>query len=253
MNLTNTISKIIKKTTKLENEVNCEKINNKCIQQCTCKILTKDSNNIVRYFENYDLYEWEVQVYLKLIDSKIIPFITCDHYALCYVLDGYVSLRTFLDKKENHNSDKMSLILNELYSFINTFKKYNFVHGNLHIDNIFVKKISNELGENRLTYDFKVIDLVNSYIIDKKKYKKNYIKTSFLAEYEKKEELFFLKYWDFFTIYISLKVFLKNKPDYLYKLQDIVESYIPYKNFNLMLSETLSDKIYEPFNSNFFI
>lgn len=251
MNLTNTFSKIVKsKTKKTENEISCHRINDKCIQPCVCEILTNESNNIIRYYDTNELYEWEIQVYLKLIDSNITSFMTCDHSALCYVLDGYVSLRRFLSKKEFHNDDKVSLILNELYSFINTFKKFNFVHGNLHIDNIFVKKSENINNK----YEFKIIDLVNSYILNKNGYKKNtYKKTSFLGEYEKKENKHFLNYWDFFSVYISLKIFLKNKSNYLYILQDIVESYIPRKNFNLMLKETIDDKIYIPFNSKFFI
>jgi len=234
---------------KIDKEINCEYINNKCIQSCTCYVDNKDPDNILRIFYNYDLYKWEIEVYLKLLDSKIIPLITSYKYEISYVLKGFVSLRTFFNKKENKNNEKITLILNELYSFINTFKKYNFVHGNLHIDNIYIKKIENNC---KITYEFKVIDYVNSYISNIKR-KETYTRTSFLGEYLIKEDDNFLKYWDFFTVYISLKTFFKNKVSCLYQLQKTVEEYIPNNTFNIMLKETiLSKQIFIPFQCKFF-
>lgn len=229
---------------------NCEKINNKCIQACNCDNLGGSSNNIIRYFDNDDLYKWEISVYLKLIeiDSHITPLITSKNYEICYELEGYYSLRNFLNNIENKKDEEIILILNEVYSFINTFKKYNFVHGNLHIDNIFIKKTNN-------LYDFRVIDYVNSYILNEKykKYNNNSFKrTSFLGEYELKENKNFLRYWDFFTMYISLKMLFKNKVYNLFNLQNITESYIPNDIFDNMLKKIMKDSVYFPSESKFY-
>lgn len=209
------------------NEIDCHYINNKCMQECKC-YKENNTNDIIRIFQNYELYEWEKEVYKELINSKIIANINIGEYVICYNLNEYISMRKFLNKENNKNT---SLILNELYSFINMFKKYNFVHGNLHIDNIFIKIENNHVN-------FKVIDYVNSYITNNKK-KDILKKTSFIGEYEKKEYNNFLLYWDFFTMYISLKTFYKNKIKIIYNLQNIVESYIPHNIFNNILQEII--------------
>jgi hypothetical protein len=225
---------IIKRKTKLQ--LNCDYINNKCIQECKCCIESKNSDNIIRLFDNNELYKWETKIYLKLVNSEIVPLINTNKESnIIYILNEYVSLRRFLKEKENYNNT--NLILNELYSFINTFKKYNFVHGNLHIDNIFIKQNMND----KIKYDFKVIDYVNSYI---KNERLSFYRTSFIGEYDVKNNEF-LNYWDFFTIYISLNRFYKNKANILYNLHNIVESYIPINIFNNMLKETIIKKRFE--------
>jgi hypothetical protein len=225
---------IIKRKTKLQ--INCDYINNKCMQECKCDIEKKNSGNIIRIFDNNDLYNWETKIYLKLINSEIVPLInTNNENSIIYILNEYVSLRRFLEEKQNYNNT--NLILNELYSFINTFKKYNFVHGNLHIDNIFIKQNEND----KFKYDFKVIDYVNSYI---KNERLSFYRTSFLGEYDIKNNKF-LNYWDFFTIYISLNKFFKNKINMLYNLENIVESYIPCNIFNNILKETIIKNKFE--------
>jgi len=227
-------------------DINCEKINNKCMQSCTCISENRYSDNILRIFDVDELYKWEIQVYLKLLDTNITPFISYNNNRICYELTGYISLRTFLEKKENQ--EKSSLIINELYSFINTFKKYNFIHGNLHIDNIFIKNDQC----NKTNFDFKVIDYVNSYLLNKKYENHKYKKSSFVGEYKKKENKYFMQYWDFFTIYVSLKLFLRNKYNELYTLQNIVESYIPNNIFNNILNETLKETMYKSIRTEFY-
>ena len=223
-------------------ELCCDKINDKCMQSCTCVVIDRNSNDITRMYDNNDLYNWEVCVYLKLLGSKITPLVSCEENKLCYVLNEYISLRQLINK-DIKNINKISLVLNELYSFINTFKKYNFIHGNLHIDNIFIKELE------KTKFDFKVIDYANSYILNSKS-STNFYRSSFLGEYDDKED--FLKYWDFFTVYVSLKNYFKNNPTLLFKLHTIVECYIPSSIFKNMLKHTIYKKINEPFSSRFF-
>lgn len=251
---------ILSENNKKSLEKNCHYINNKCIQACSCYIENintncyNDNNNIIRKFDDYDLYKWEIDIYLHLLNTKIIPLINSKNYEICYILNGYISLRNFLNEKENKKDEKISLILNELYSFINTFKKHRFIHGNLHIDNIFIKQLRKNTKGDKTIYDFKVIDYANSYIIKKGFENKKFNKTSFLGEYNIKEKHHMLLYWDFFTTYVSLKTFFKNKVYSLYKLQDIVESYIPNNIFAIMLKDIIIKQIFNPFmfHSEFF-
>jgi hypothetical protein len=223
-----------KKTSILDNI--CENINNKCIQACKCYM---ENNNIVRVFDDNYLYNWEIVIYFKLIDTSIVPLINSEKDKIVYILNDYIPLRTFLFMQNNKNNEIISLILNELYSFINMFKKYSYIHGNLHIDNILIKKVNQK-------YEFKVIDFVNSYILYKENIEdmeENFTKTSFICEWKKKENKQTIQYWDFFTIYISLINFFKKSPSLLYIIQNIMESYIPYNIFNNIWNEIMKNQV----------
>lgn len=254
----------LKKNKKTKLEKICENINNKCIQACECYVGSNEKN-IIRIFNEYSLYKLETEVYLKLIKSKnknkIVPFINGESYKIEYIIEEYSSLRNFLEEKKNKSIEQTNLIINELYSFINTFKKHKFVHGNLHIDNIFIKKINDK------NYDFKVIDYANSYIKTNTKSTTSTTstsstestnndiisnKTSFLGEYKKKEKDEYIIYWDFFTIYVSLKNFYKNKVDKLYKLQNIAEEYIPKDIFNNLINDIILEQFSVQFNSKIY-
>jgi hypothetical protein len=211
---------IVKKETKRLKET-CTRINNKCIQECNCYI--KD-DNIVRIFNSVNLLNWEIGVYLYLVDYKLCPLIDVKNSEIVYILDDYVSVRNYL-KSKNKKKETITLLLNELFSFINTFKKYEYIHGNLHIDNIFIKK---------KTYPFKfvIIDYSNSYIFNIKD-DLNLKKTSFLAEYDKKEiNINFLKYWDFLTMYASLIKLYKKNINYLFIVQELINIWIPNNILN---------------------
>jgi hypothetical protein len=72
---------------------------------------------------------------------------------ILYKTQDMIPLKVFLSK----NIKMYSCIINELISFIRTFKKIGFVHGNLHISNIYVDTSSQ-------FYKFYIIDFANSYI-----------------------------------------------------------------------------------------
>lgn len=66
----------------------------------------------------------------------IVPPFKLNGTTIEYNLDGMVSLRTFIESKKKAVS--VALVKYELLSFVAGFKRMNFVHGNLNLDNIFV-------------------------------------------------------------------------------------------------------------------
>ncbi len=123
-------------------------------------IFVKTQNGIKRVYSDISVMNWEMYVYFYLDDRcpDIIPNIDISDKdkSITYCTINTIPLKKFLDK----NIKKYSCILNELVSFVNTFKKYKFVHGNLHISNILVDTT------NEKFYKFYIIDLSNSYIPD---------------------------------------------------------------------------------------
>jgi hypothetical protein len=202
------------------NNSECFFLNKYCLQQCYCE---KDINlNITKYFIDKDIYDWEINVYFKLLNKKITPEIRIeeDKY-LTYIVRDKVSIYNFLLKNKKYTK----FVLNELYSFVNKFNKYNFLHGNLHLHNIFIDP-DKFLSKGR----FYIIDFSNSYIF--KTNRKGvtscpqYNRTSFMGEYDKKISNEFYIYWDFFTLYISLKMFLKNDFENLVYLENLIQNYM---------------------------
>jgi hypothetical protein len=202
------------------NDSECFFLNKYCLQQCYCE---KDINlNITRYFIDRDIYDWEIEVYMKLLNKKITPEIKIeeDKY-LTYVVSDKISVYNYLLKNKKYTK----FVLNELYSFVKKFNKYNFLHGNLHLHNIFIDP-DKFLSKGR----FYIIDFSNSYIF--KTNRKGvtscpkYNRTSFIGEYDKKTSNEFYIYWDFFTLYISLKMFLKNDLENLVYLENLIQNYM---------------------------
>lgn len=210
------------------NDLECIYLNKYCLQKCYCE---KDNdNNISKYFIDEEIFNWEIEVYTKLLNRKITPQIeiNVDKY-LTYIVCDKVSIYNFLLKNKIYTK----FVLNELYSFVKKFNKYNFLHGNLHLHNIYIDP-NKFLSKGR----FYIIDFSNSYIFKTNRkgvtsYPR-YSRTSFIGEYDKKISQEFYIYWDFFTLYISLKMFLKNDLENLVYLENLIQNYIPeyiIKNF----------------------
>jgi len=248
----------------------CYFLNCQCKQDCYCD---KDKNgNIRRLCLDINAYHHEINVYMTLLkkNANISTLISVENKKmksneLIYFTKHYKSLRKLLSEiNENKNSSSkfkitFSLIINELFAYINTFKKYNFIHGNLHIDNIFIEIVDNQLF-------FYVIDLCNSYFTDndtenvdsndyiikykikyKTKYETKYKRTSFLNEYDAKR--YVLNYWDFFSIYISLSLSNeKNSVIDLKYVKTVIENYIGEKMFDYMMKECQKYKDTENYN-----
>lgn len=194
----------------------CRYLYNKCIQRC---IYDRDSDkNIAKYFNSHDVYQWESNVYVSYVDKNIFPLVTPKDKQLTYVVKDMVSLRTYIKTGKIN----MSYTLNELFSYIRGFRNYKFLHGNLHIDNIFL---------NPKTFDkrahFFVIDYANSYVLKRHSTPSpNYKRTSFIGEFESKTRDMNFLYWDFLTLYISLKCYFREFPQYLLLLESLITTYI---------------------------
>jgi hypothetical protein len=176
-------------------------------------IFYRDSqNNIIKTFVNNFMYKNEIDIYLYLLDKNITLLSTPNKLSLCYNIKDEISLHSYLD---NYKSN-ITFLLNELFCFINRFKSYKFVHGNLHLHNIFLNpKTFVQKGK------FYVIDFSNSYIIQK-----NYTK-----------DKLFVYNWDFFSLYISLKNFFKNDIKNLIYLENLILNYINPSDLRSLLNK----------------
>lgn len=176
-------------------------------------IFYRDSqNNIIKTFVNNFMYKNEIDIYLYLLDKNITLLSTPNKLSLCYNIKYEISLYSYLD---NYKSN-ITFLLNELFCFINRFKSYKFVHGNLHLHNIFLNpKTFVQKGK------FYVIDFSNSYIIQKK---------------YTKDKLFVYN-WDFFSLYISLKNFFKNDIKNLIYLENLILNYINPSDLRSLLNK----------------
>lgn len=197
----------------------CLFINKYCLQKCYCE---RDiEKNIIKYCIDDQVYEWELNVYNYLLNKKLTTNMTILDNKIIYNTFDKISLYNYLLK----NTWYTKIILNEVFSFVKKFNKYNFLHGNLHLHNIFVNP-DTFLSKGR----FYVIDFSNSFIF---KTNRNgvtscpeYHRTSFIGEYDKKVNDEFFIYWDFFTLYVSLKMFLKNDRENLVYLENLIQNYM---------------------------
>jgi hypothetical protein len=198
----------------------CVLLNKYCLQKCYCE--RNVDKNISKYFIDKDIFNWELEVYSKLISKRVVPKITVnDGASLTYNVSDKISMYNYLLK----NKDYTKVILNELYSFVKKFNRYNFLHGNLHLHNIFINP--DEFSSKGRLY---VVDFSNSYLFQTNRKGVTscpcYKRTSFIGEYDKKVNDEFFIYWDFFTLYVSLKMFFKNDLEHLVYLENLVQNYM---------------------------
>ena len=147
-------------------------------------------NDLVCYFIDSYLFFKNVQVYLFLIDKGIVPFSSAKKQKITFITKECKTLFDVLN-----NTNKQKIILNELFSFINKFKKVSFFHGNLHLYNILLDK------NNK----FLVIDFNRSKI----------------KEVDQSDHFF-----DLYTIYNHLLDFYKNEKEICLYIKDILLEYI---------------------------
>ena len=208
-------------------DTNCYMINFQCKQNCYCE---KTDYGIRKICFDKDLYLHETTMYLNLLLKKanITPLISAiKENEIIYSMSDYISLRKCLGKQKN-----IYVLLNEIFCFVNSFQKYNFVHGNLHIDNIFIK-----YNDNKIKH-IHIIDLSNSYLTDDSNICSNYKRTSFLEEYESKSDTDEnIKYWDFFSLYVSLNLYFKSCNKYKEYVKNIVINYIGHHHFENLLNK----------------
>jgi hypothetical protein len=208
---------------KSKKDEECRQITKKCVQISFCE---KDKhNNISKFYTSEDVLKWELRVYMTLEKWNIVPKIKSGNLQVTYGTNDLVSLRTMLTR---HTIEEYTVFLYELFSFINSFKQLQFVHGNLHIDNIFVEQ------ENQL--NFYVIDFANSYLFNSKVSQPQYNRSSYIGEYNNKLKAYHLIYWDFFTMYISLLQVIGKDKKLKTILDSIVKTYIKKETMYALLS-----------------
>lgn len=221
-------------------DIECDALTKLSFQEC---IFDKDINdNIIKVCNCTEVIHWESSVYLYLLDKQIALPTTIIDKTIYYQTYDKISLYKWI-RDNVKNTSLLKCIINELFGFVNKFRQYNFLHGNLHVHNIF-------LDSNKNNGKIYVIDLCNSFLLDNpinkvcfNSYDKvNYKRSSFLGETHNKDKSILFEYWDFFTLYKSLKLVLnKTLNCYLealltnYVKQDILNDFLKrygYVNLN---------------------
>jgi len=127
-------------------------LDNECRMLCrtskqNCYFARDKSLNITKYTSDTEAYDNEVHFYLKFLGKHLFPDMNATNNTITYMVNNMKSLRSFLDDMSSfQKSKKYGIILNELLSFVNTFQKLHFVHGNLNIDNVFVEVSSHSVS-----------------------------------------------------------------------------------------------------------
>lgn len=178
-----------------------------------------DKKNIIKRCSNFAVLEWESVVYLYLVDKRIAPLMNFKENNLYYETSDKISLYEYIRGKNPH----IKFLLNELFGFVSKFRNYNFLHGNLHVHNIFINPDSFIRKGH-----FYVIDYSNSFLLDKSSNcnSPKYQRSSFIGEMDKKITSIFFQYWDFFTLYTSLKLLLKSNLAETSYLDDLIKNYV---------------------------
>jgi hypothetical protein len=215
----NSINNVFKSISKRP-DIECQNVSNNSYFYNVCD---RDHNkNIIKYYDLADdvskeIYEWEVQMYLYMMDSKLSVKTLIDNNKIIYDVHDKISVYTFLNRLKNNNNNIAiyKLILNEIFSFVCKFKEHNFIHGNLNIHNIFINPI---IFYSRCK--FYILDFSNSIVIKKNQIIKPQIDeaNSFLMMY--------IKYYDYFMLYNSLKKYFSSDPPMLQYLNDVIDRYI---------------------------
>ena len=117
----------------------------------------KESTSIVKYYKDEHNFATEIILHQYLSNKKITTDFDIDlkNKKLSYIIDGKISLYNYLETC-NESDGLLRVLSNELFAFVNNFKKYDFVHGNLHIGNIFI-------NPKKLTLC--IIDFTHAYLV----------------------------------------------------------------------------------------
>jgi hypothetical protein len=169
--------------------------------------------NIVKHVPNKNYIHWECQMYKYLLKNQKTPIsvpITISNNCVIYQINKLKTLTEILKNKKTKN-----FILNELFAFVFNLKNCNFVHGNLHIYNVFYDHLYNQ---------FYLLNLSDSNFIRKENLEiPNFNQQVFSRLVEKNE----MKYWDLLSIFSSLKIFFKNDISTINYLTERISVYIP--------------------------
>jgi hypothetical protein len=167
--------------------------------------------NIVKHVPNKEYYDWECNIYTYLLKNQKFPIavpITPSKNCFIYQTNKLKPLIEVLSTIKKRN-----LIINELFSFVINLRSINFVHGNLHIYNVFY---------DREYSQFYLLNLTDSTILGYKE-KPKFNQQNYSRLVQKNDVLFH----DLLTIYSSLKNFFKNDAKMIKYLTEIICVFIP--------------------------
>lgn len=180
-----------------------------------CNVLSKRSpdtfvrdsmNNLVRISDDISSLQQEMLLYIKLCDKHLFPKIEYINKTMIYKTQSMMSLHSFLNKHKINIT-----LLHDLFSFVNTFRKYKFVHGDLSLHKIYI-------DPSKTLNKFVVIDLSTSFLVTDK------TETDW-------------QYIDFFKIYIELKQHLRKTVENIHQLERLITTYIPEATLDLLLKD----------------
>ncbi len=182
------------------------------------KIEIDNRYEVVKTIYDRDKFEWTSDVYLSYLDHGFFPQMTLKYPKIIYTFpEKYITLNEYLEKYKFSNN-----MLEKLFEFVNSLKKYDLIHGNLNFYNIYIHTIE---------FKFLLIDYYDSYILNKS-FSYSYNRSSFLNESNK--EIYLLN-WDVFTLYICLKILFKPHLKKINALNKIINNYINEEILNKML------------------
>lgn len=190
-------------------------INVRCAQECEMKMV---KGSLYRYYRNPEIFHHECAIYMQILDYS--PLMNPGIQKINYYVENMQTFRNHISKIP---SKEIPFVINDVFNYILTWQSKSFVHGNLHVDNLFIHKKKHK---------FYILDFVNAYHKAVPE-PKSYIRSSFLGEFNMKEQLNLLQYWDIFTFYLSLKSLLTNKVEIIDKY---FFSYIPTSSFQQLSS-----------------
>lgn len=129
----------------------------------------KETTSIVKYYKDEHNFATEIILHQYLSNKKITTDFDIDlkNKKVSYILDGKISLYNYLETC-NKSEGLLLVLLNELFAFVNNFKKHDLVHGNLHIGNIFINPKKLTLCIIDFTHAYLVPSRTNRFAIDNK-------------------------------------------------------------------------------------
>lgn len=168
--------------------------------------------NITKHVPNNNYFNWECEIYKYLLKNQKFPIalpMTPSKNCFIYQTNKLKPLCELLLLK-NRN-----LILNELFSFVFNLRYSNFVHGNLHIYNIFYDTNSNQ---------FYILNLTDSNELHSNEL---YSPKFNQQRYSRLVEKYDISFCDLLTVYSSLKKFFKNDTVTINYLTERINVFIP--------------------------
>jgi hypothetical protein len=123
-----------------------------------CFYQMNENRKLIKYFNNYNLYKWELYVYNRLLQHGIVPIFINYGNSLTNMNSIAIDTSDIITFRKALCALKevdQRILINELFSFINKLKDIGIFHNNLTIDSLYV---------NIDTFKFYIIEFTNMKI-----------------------------------------------------------------------------------------